>query len=36
MRFDVTWLGYFMGLVSIYYVALFTLSHRAFARRSRR
>lgn len=33
MRFDVTWLGYFMGLVSIYYVALFTLSHRAFARR---
>jgi 1,2-diacylglycerol 3-beta-glucosyltransferase len=33
MRFDVTWLGYFMGLVSIYYVALFALSHRAFARR---
>ncbi len=33
MRFDVTWLGYFMGLVSIYYVALFTLSHRALARR---
>jgi 1,2-diacylglycerol 3-beta-glucosyltransferase len=32
-RVDVTWLGYFMALVSIYYVALFLLSTRAAARR---
>jgi cellulose synthase/poly-beta-1,6-N-acetylglucosamine synthase-like glycosyltransferase len=35
MRVDVTWLGYFMALVSIYYVALFTLSARFAARRDR-
>jgi 1,2-diacylglycerol 3-beta-glucosyltransferase len=32
-RVDVTWLGYFMSLVSLYYVALFLLSSRAAARR---
>lgn len=30
---DVTWLGYFMALVSIYYAALFVLSRRSMARR---
>jgi 1,2-diacylglycerol 3-beta-glucosyltransferase len=33
MHVDVTWLGYFMALVSLYYVALFVLSSRLFARR---
>jgi 1,2-diacylglycerol 3-beta-glucosyltransferase len=33
---DVTWLGYFMTLVSLYYVALFVLSMRLAARRHRR
>ena len=33
MHVDVTWLGYFMALVSLYYVALFVLSSRVFARR---
>jgi 1,2-diacylglycerol 3-beta-glucosyltransferase len=33
MRVDVTWLGYFMALVSLYYVALFVLSSRLLARR---
>jgi 1,2-diacylglycerol 3-beta-glucosyltransferase len=33
MQIDVTWLGYFMALVSLYYVALFVLSLRIFARR---
>ena len=33
MQVDVTLLGYFMALVSVYYVALFTLSLRVFARR---
>jgi 1,2-diacylglycerol 3-beta-glucosyltransferase len=32
-RVDVTWLGYFMALVSVYYVALFVLSTRRAARR---
>jgi cellulose synthase/poly-beta-1,6-N-acetylglucosamine synthase-like glycosyltransferase len=32
-RVDVTWLGYFMALVSAYYVVLFALSSRWFARR---
>jgi cellulose synthase/poly-beta-1,6-N-acetylglucosamine synthase-like glycosyltransferase len=32
-RVDVTWLGYFMALVSIYYIALFLLSTRFAARR---
>jgi 1,2-diacylglycerol 3-beta-glucosyltransferase len=32
-RVDVTWLGYFMSLVSLYYVALFALSARFAARR---
>jgi 1,2-diacylglycerol 3-beta-glucosyltransferase len=32
MRVDVTWLGYFMALVSLYYLALFVLSLRIFAR----
>lgn len=32
-RVDVTWLGYFMALVSFYYVALYLLSARLFARR---
>jgi 1,2-diacylglycerol 3-beta-glucosyltransferase len=32
-RVDVTWLGYFMALVSLYYVALFLLSSRFAARR---
>jgi cellulose synthase/poly-beta-1,6-N-acetylglucosamine synthase-like glycosyltransferase len=32
-RVDVTWLGYFMTLVSLYYVALFVLSTRLAARR---
>lgn len=31
-RVDVTWLGYFMALVSLYYVALFLLSTRRAAR----
>lgn len=31
-RLDVTWLGYFMALVSVYYVALFLLSTRRAAR----
>jgi 1,2-diacylglycerol 3-beta-glucosyltransferase len=31
-RVDVTWLGYFMALVSLYYVALFLLSARRAAR----
>ena len=30
---DVTWLGYFMALVSLYYVTLFLLSTRRAARR---
>jgi 1,2-diacylglycerol 3-beta-glucosyltransferase len=34
-RVDVTWLGYFMTLVSLYYVALFLLSMRFAARRDR-
>jgi 1,2-diacylglycerol 3-beta-glucosyltransferase len=29
-RVDVTWLGYFMALVSLYYIALFVLSSRRF------
>ncbi len=33
-RVDVTWLGYFMALVSLYYIALFVLSTRV--RRSAR
>ncbi len=33
MQVDVTWLGYFMALVSLYYVALFVLSLRVFSRR---
>jgi 1,2-diacylglycerol 3-beta-glucosyltransferase len=32
MTVDVTWLGYFMAGVSLYYVALFLLSLRVFAR----
>jgi 1,2-diacylglycerol 3-beta-glucosyltransferase len=32
MQVDVTWLGYFMSLVSVYYVALFVLSRRSMAR----
>jgi cellulose synthase/poly-beta-1,6-N-acetylglucosamine synthase-like glycosyltransferase len=32
-RVDVTWLGYFMTLVSLYYVALFILSTRLAAKR---
>ncbi|HEV2902229.1 MAG TPA: glycosyltransferase family 2 protein [Gaiellaceae bacterium] len=32
-RVDVTWLGYFMAAVSLYYVVLFVLSLRIFARR---
>ncbi len=35
-RVDVTWLGYFMTLVSLYYVALFLLSMRFAARRDPR
>jgi cellulose synthase/poly-beta-1,6-N-acetylglucosamine synthase-like glycosyltransferase len=35
-RVDVTWLGYFMTLVSLYYVALFVLSMRFAARRDPR
>ena len=31
-RVDVTWLGYFMALVSLYYIALFVLSTRRAAR----
>jgi cellulose synthase/poly-beta-1,6-N-acetylglucosamine synthase-like glycosyltransferase len=31
-RVDVTWVGYFMAMVSIYYVVLFLLSSRALAR----
>ena len=34
-RVDVTWLGYFMALVSLYYVALYLLSMRRLARRVR-
>src|SRR5919197_2528017 len=30
-RVDVTWLGYFMALVSLYYLALFALSMRRAA-----
>jgi 1,2-diacylglycerol 3-beta-glucosyltransferase len=33
MTVDVTWLGYFMALVSLYYVVLFVLSLRIMARR---
>jgi 1,2-diacylglycerol 3-beta-glucosyltransferase len=33
LQVDVTWLGYFMSLVSMYYVALFILSMRGTARR---
>jgi cellulose synthase/poly-beta-1,6-N-acetylglucosamine synthase-like glycosyltransferase len=33
MQVDVTWLGYFMALVSLYYVALFFLSLKVLARR---
>lgn len=33
LQVDVTWLGYFMALVGLYYVALFMLSLRAFSRR---
>jgi 1,2-diacylglycerol 3-beta-glucosyltransferase len=33
MHVDVTWLGYFMALVSVYYVALFVLSLKVTARR---
>ena len=33
MQVDVTWLGYFMALVGLYYIALFTLSLKIFARR---
>ncbi len=33
MQVDVTFLGYFMALVGLYYVVLFTLSLRVFARR---
>ena len=33
MVVDVTWLGYFMSAVSLYYVALFVLSMRVAARR---
>jgi cellulose synthase/poly-beta-1,6-N-acetylglucosamine synthase-like glycosyltransferase len=33
MRVDVTWLGYFMALVSVYYAALFALSSKVAARR---
>jgi 1,2-diacylglycerol 3-beta-glucosyltransferase len=33
LQVDVTWLGYFMSLVSIYYIALFVLSMRVTARR---
>ena len=33
MQIDVTWLGYFMALVSLYYLALFVLSSRLLARR---
>jgi cellulose synthase/poly-beta-1,6-N-acetylglucosamine synthase-like glycosyltransferase len=32
-RVDVTWLGYFMALVSLYYVTLYVLSARRLARR---
>jgi 1,2-diacylglycerol 3-beta-glucosyltransferase len=32
LRVDVTWLGYFMAAVSLYYVALFVLSMRRAAR----
>jgi cellulose synthase/poly-beta-1,6-N-acetylglucosamine synthase-like glycosyltransferase len=34
MRVDVTWLGYFMAAVSLYYVALFVLSLRILERRA--
>jgi 1,2-diacylglycerol 3-beta-glucosyltransferase len=33
MHVDVTWLGYFMALVSLYYIVLFVLSSRFAARR---
>ena len=33
VQVDVTWLGYFMAAVSLYYVALFVLSLRALERR---
>jgi cellulose synthase/poly-beta-1,6-N-acetylglucosamine synthase-like glycosyltransferase len=32
-RVDVTWLGYYMAAVSVYYIALFVLSTRVAARR---
>jgi 1,2-diacylglycerol 3-beta-glucosyltransferase len=35
-RVDVTWLGYFMTLVSVYYLALFALSMRVARRRDPR
>ncbi len=35
-RVDVTWLGYFMALVSVYYVALFLLATRRAARSDQR
>jgi 1,2-diacylglycerol 3-beta-glucosyltransferase len=36
MTVDVTWLGYFMAAVSLYYVVLFVLSLDVFSRRDRR
>jgi cellulose synthase/poly-beta-1,6-N-acetylglucosamine synthase-like glycosyltransferase len=35
MTVDVTWLGYFMAAVSLYYVVLFVLSMHVFRRRDR-
>lgn len=35
MTVDVTWLGYFMAAVSLYYLVLFVLSLEAFGRRDR-
>src|SRR5438874_2699606 len=35
LRVDVTWLGYFMALVSLYYVTLYLLSTRRLARQVR-
>jgi hypothetical protein len=35
MTVDVTWLGYFMAAVSLYYVVLFVLSLDALKRRDR-
>jgi hypothetical protein len=34
MTVDVTWLGYFLAAVSLYYAVLFILSMRVFARRN--